>query len=814
MALKKSDLYSSLWAGADELRGGMDASQYKDYILTLLFVKYVSDKATADSRSLIVVPEGASFDDMVALVDNKEIGDKLNKIIAKLAEANGLRNVIDLADFNDEEKLGKAKEMVDRLSSMVTIFNDLDFRGSRAEGDDLLGDAYEYLMRHFATESGKSKGQFYTPAEVSRILAKVVGINSKTRQDQTVYDPACGSGSLLLKAAAEAPRGITIYGQEKDNSTWALSKMNMILHSNPDADIAKGSSLTSPQFAKNGKLSTFDFVVMNPPFSDKTWTNGLDNDYGRFEYGMPPAKNGDYAFLLHALASLKSAGKAAVIMPHGVLFRGNAEATIRRRLLEQGFIKGIIGLPLNLFYGTGIPACIVVLDKENAPGRTGVFMIDASKGFAKDGNKNRLRDQDIHKVVDTFNNQIEIERYSRMVLLKEIKDPKNDYNLNIPRYIDSSEPGDIQDLYAHLHGGIPEVDIDALSPYWDAFPSLRSILFKPNRPGYIDLAADIADVQQLVLDADEFKKFATDVRGIVDDWFATHRPTLEAIAADTKPNELIGILGDDLLARFREVALVDGYDVYQQLLTYWHETIHDDVFLVMKDGWLAAAEPRAARIAGKDKNGKTKYEGAHIVTGSRQTTKRYVMDLVPPPFIVARYLAESEAEVEDLTATAEVASQSVADYVEEHGVEEGLVWDAVDDAGKVTQKSVNAAIKQAKDNGDDESLWALEHLLQLLKAEAAAKKAAKDAQGTLDLAAIKQYGDLTEHDVKSLVLDDKWHNAITTLIESVVTGLTHDLVARIQQLGERYAETLSDLDSEVAALGVKVVQHLAAMGVK
>ncbi|WP_369797358.1 N-6 DNA methylase [Mycobacterium sp. 012931] len=297
------------------------------------------------------------------------------------------------------------------------------------------------------------------------MLAKVVGINAKTRQDQTVYDPTCGSGSLLLKVAAEAPRGITIYGQEKDNATWALSKMNMWLHGNEDAEIAKGDTITSPQFTKGAALRTFDFAVANPPFSVKSWNHGLENDYGRFEYGTPPDKNGDYAFLLHVLKSLKSTGKAAIILPHGVLFRGHAEATISRRLLEHGFIKGIIGLPPNLFYGTGIPACIVILDKENATGRTGVFMIDASTGFMKDGPKNRLRSQDIHKIVDTFNKQVEIERYSRLVPLKEIADAKNDYNLNIPRYIDSSAPEDIQDLHAHLHGGIPDRDLDALDDY-------------------------------------------------------------------------------------------------------------------------------------------------------------------------------------------------------------------------------------------------------------------------------------------------------------------------------------------------------------
>ena len=248
MALKKSQLYSSLWQSCDELRGGMDASQYKDYVLTLLFMKYVSDKYAGRPDALIEVPEGGGFADMVRLKGDKEIGDKTNTIIGELAEANDLKGVIDQADFNDESKLGAGKEMQDRLSKLVAIFEGLDFRANRAEGDDLLGDAYEYLMRHFATESGKSKGQFYTPAEVSRIMAKVVGIGPDTRQDQTIYDPTCGSGSLLLKAADEAPRGITVYGQEMDNATWALAMMNMILHGHETAELWRGNTLASPYF--------------------------------------------------------------------------------------------------------------------------------------------------------------------------------------------------------------------------------------------------------------------------------------------------------------------------------------------------------------------------------------------------------------------------------------------------------------------------------------------------------------------------------------------------------------------------------------
>ncbi|MGA5413290.1 N-6 DNA methylase [Streptomyces pseudogriseolus] len=809
MALKKSDLYSSLWRSCDELRGGMDASQYKDYILTLLFVKYVTDKAKSDPNSLIDVPAGGSFDDMVALKGDKEIGDKINKVIGKLAEANQLEKVIDLADFNDEEKLGKGKEMQDRLSKLVTIFADLDFRGSRAEGDDLLGDAYEYLMRHFATESGKSKGQFYTPAEVSRVLAKVVGIGPGTRQDHTVYDPTCGSGSLLLKVADEAPRGITIYGQEKDNATWALAKMNMILHSNEDADIRKGDTITNPQFTVGGQLRTFDFAVANPPFSIKSWSNGLENDYGRFEYGRPPEKNGDYAFLLHILKSLKSTGKAAVILPHGVLFRGSAEACIRKELLRRGYIKGIIGLPANLFYGTGIPACIIVLDKENAQARTGLFMVDASKGFIKDGNKNRLRSQDIHKIVDVFNRQIEIERYSRMVPLHEITGPQNDCNLNISRYIDSSDPEDIQDLHAHVHGGIPDRDLDALSGYWEAFPSLRATLFKANRPGYSDLAVGVAEVQQIILDSDEFQKFATDVRGQVDDWFAAHRPVLQALNADTVPKDLITRVSDDLLARFKNTPLLDEYDVYEQLMTYWHGVMHDDVFLIMNEGWLDAAKPRKAI---EDKERKLS-ETPDLIVGSGRSATKYKMDLIPPALIVARYFADEQANVDALHAAAEEAGHAVEGYLEEHANDDGLLVEAMDD-GKISRPLALTRLKVARHEGaDPEEIKALQHLIKLYNEEAVAKKAAKEAQAALNLAALKKYGALTMPEVKELVLDDKWKAAVTSRVASEAESLTLALVHRIKELGERYAETVAALDADLAKLEAKVASHLADMGV-
>ena len=811
MALKKSDLYRSLWQSCDELRGGMDASQYKDYILTLLFVKYVTDKAKSDPNSLIDVPVGGSFDDMVALKGDKEIGERIDKIIGRLAEANDLQNVIDVAEFNSEEKLGKGKDMQDRLSKLVAIFADLDFRGSHAEGDDLLGDAYEYLMRHFATEAGKSKGQFYTPAEVSRVMAKIIGVGPGTQQDQTVYDPTCGSGSLLLKVAAEAPRGITIYGQEKDNATWGLSRMNMILHGHEDADIGKGNTISDPQLLTNGsQLRTFDFVVANPPFSDKAWSNGLENEYGRFEYGRPPKKNGDYAFLLHILKSLKSTGKAAVILPHGVLFRGNSEAAIRRQLLDRGFIKGIIGLPPNLFYGTPIAACIVVLDKENAPARKGVFVIDASKGFMKEGPKNRLRSQDIHKIVDVFNKKTEIERYSRMVPFAEIASDANDYNLNIPRYIDSSEPEDVQDLHAHLHGGIPDRDIDALGEYWEAFPSLHGALFRPNRPSYSDLTIDESAVQQAVLDSAEFQHFSAEVTKRVDNWFASNRKTLASIGKNTKPNYLIDTLGDDLLERFRDAPLLDEYDVYEQLLSYWHETMHDDVFLVMHEGWHDAARPRPA-IEDKDRK---LSEAPDIVIGSGKNGTKVKTDLIPPALIVARWFAYEHSELEKLNAQAQEAARAVEEYTEEHAVENGLLATAVED-GKITKALASARLKEAKrEDSDVEEIAALEHAVALFDTESAAHKAAKKAKAALDLATLEKYGNLTESDVKELVLDDKWQYIVSRRVDGVLTSLVLELVARIEELGERYDETVGSLEAELDELRDQVEGHLASMGIR
>ena len=790
MPIKKSELYSSLWKGCDELRGGMDASQYKDYVLVLLFVKYVSDKYAGQPDALLDVPAGGSFADMVALKGTKDIGEKINVIISTLAEANDLKGVIDVADFNDADKLGKGKEMQDRLSNLVAIFENpaLDFSRNRAEGDDILGDAYEYLMRHFATESGKSKGQFYTPAEVSRIMAKVIGIDNATSASQTIYDPTCGSGSLLLKAHDEgyshSKVNITIYGQEMDNATAALAKMNMILHDCPTAEIWQDNTLSSPHFkSSDGNLKTFDFAVANPPFSTKAWSNGFNPEedrYGRFTgFGIPPAKNGDYAFLLHILRSLKSTGKGAVILPHGVLFRGGAEGVIRKNILRKGYIKGIIGLPANLFYGTGIPACIIVIDKEHAAARTGIFMIDASKGFVKDGNKNRLRHQDIHKIVDVFNRQVETAKYARMVALSEIE--ANDYNLNIPRYIDSTEAEDQQDIEAHLRGGIPNRDIEALAPYWQICPSLNSELFTSGpRPGYSSLTVETAAIKPTIFAHPEFATFTRSVEALFDDWRTRTIPKLKGLAVGCHPKELIETIAEELLATFGTVHLVDQYDVYQHLMTYWTETMQDDIYLIAADGWQASR------------------------------------DLIPPELVVARYFGAEQQAIEKLEGEKDAISRRMEELDEEHGGEEGLLAEAKTDKGKLTKVSVKARLRQLTvDNGqlmEEDELKVLSAYLELIEQEAVAGKKVKDAQKALEAKVTAKYRVLTESEVKVLVVDDKWLATLAADVKTELDRVSQALTGRIRELAERYETPLPLAAKQVAELEQMVNRHLELMG--
>lgn len=788
MAIKKSELYSSLWQSCDELRGGMDASQYKDYVLAMLFIKYVSDKYAGNPFAPITIPEGASFQDMVALKGSSDIGDQINKkIIAPLKDANKLA---EMADFNDKAKLGDGKEMIDRLTNLIAIFENpaLDFKQNRAENDDILGDAYEYLMRHFATESGKSKGQFYTPSEVSRVIAKILQITNPT-SDTTVYDPTCGSGSLLLKVSDESGKKLTLYGQEKDVATSGLAQMNMILHDNPTALIFQGNTLADPKFKNGEALQQFDYVVANPPFSDKRWSNGVhvENDpFGRFStFGAPPAKQGDYAYLLHIIQSLKNTGRGACILPHGVLFRGNAEADIRRKLIRKGYIQGIIGLPANLFYGTGIPACIIVIDKNDAPIRKGIFMIDASAGFLKDGNKNRLRAMDIHKIVDVWTKQFEIPKYSRMVSFDEIE--TNDFNLNLPRYIDSGQVEDLQDIAAHLNGGIPRADVEALANYWEVCPQLQSALFKDNRPNYVNLCVEKAAIKSTIYEHGEFVDFIQRINAVFNAWEQNSLQLLKALEVDCHPRLVIETLSEDLLACYENQPLIDKYDVYQHLMDYWDVTMQDDVYLISAEGWKA----ETYRILEKNKD------------------KGWACDLVPKSLVIARYFADEQKAIEALETEIENLAAGQTELEEEHGGEEGLF----SELDKISKATVSARLKEIK--GDKEAkdeTEALNAWLKLYDKQAEAKKGLKAAETELDAKVYAHYPKLTVAEIQTLVVEDKWLATLENAFHSEMDRISQALTQRIKELAERYETPVFEQIKQVAELEAKVNAHLAKMG--
>ena len=770
MAIKKSQLYTKLWQACDELRGGMDASQYKDYVLVVLFIKYISDRAkNGDADLYIDLPEGCTFDDLVALKGKPDIGERMNVILARIGEANEqLADTITNADFADEQKLGKGKDLVETVSNLIAVFQDkdLDLSNNRAADDDLIGDAYEYLMKNFATQSGKSKGQFYTPGEVSRVMARVVNIAEDRRPMISIYDMTCGSGSLLIRAAAESGRPydqIAIEGQELDLATIGMAKMSMVIHGIDDAELKHGNTLSDPQHkTEDTHLKTFDYAFANPPFSVKGWMKGAqENDpFGRWGRGegvapVPPPKCGDYAFLLHMIASLKSNGKAAIILPHGVLFRGNAEGEIRKFIVGKRIVKGIIGLPANLFFGTGIPACIIILDKGGAVASKGIFMIDAKEGFAKDGAKNRLRECDIRRIVDTWQAQADVPHYARMVPYAEIE--KNDFNLNIPRYIAPVDKEVHQDIVAHLKGGIPETDA----------ATYPAELFKPLRPGYVSLAGD--DVAKLLEDDAQIRKAENQYIDQMEMWMDYFIDQGYAVKLDDNPKSLINAWSDQLMSQMKTLKspLVDLYAPYEHLLNYWAETLQDDCYLISRDGWMVELLPPAKKNA---------------------SWEEYFCDLLPVDVVVGvtfvgerDRLSQLKSELEEVSAEIATLDEKLADEESEEEIDEDVL------------KSERKKLEQ--------------------KAKAL-KKSIKEANEDLIRKLVKAYAEMEEGHIKNYVIDHKWAPALMTRFTDELKRVKAAIVADVQSLANRYVVTLPEAEKTVEGLSAKVARHLAAMGIQ
>ncbi|MBR0168848.1 MAG: SAM-dependent DNA methyltransferase [Synergistaceae bacterium] len=730
MPVKKSEIYSALWETCNKLRGGVEPARYKDYVLVLLFFKYISDKYNNDPFSEFTVPEGASFDVLIKAKGKKDVGEIVNKTLQKFLEANKLSGFLPAVSFENANELGTGKELIDKVSGLIGVFQNpaLDFRSNNASGDDIIGDAYEYFMMKFAQESGKSKGQFYTPAEVSRIIARLIGIGN-VKEKVTVYDPAAGSGSLLIRAADEAPVNLlgfslaSIYGQEIDISTAGLAKMNFILHQRGTGKIQKGNTLSDPKFLDSfGQLERFDFIVMNPPFSDKSWSDGVNTEadiYHRFEgFGIPPAKNGDYAWLLHVIKSLAPNGKAGIVLPHGVLFRGNAEEAIRINLLRTKYIKGIVSLPPNLFYGVGIPACLMFIDKENAPAREGVFFVDASGGFKKDGNKNRLREQDIERIVRVYNAQEEIEGYSRLVPYSEILEV-NGGNMNVPRYIQKPNDTLPQNIAAHLNGGIPEYDINTLSKIWRISPALKKKIFALTDCGIWRIAVGVDDAEKIFEDDETLRaqKF-TEGTEIFDAWKIKARESLLNIDGDTNPKILIQELGDSILNFYADTLIVDRYSVFDCLMNYWNETLQDDVYMIRA----YAYESGCAIAYQYDKKGKiTGFDG----------------ELIPREIIEREYFAGELEKIADLEVSLESTQAILDEKLEEGSGDDGLLVNIINEKGNVQLADITLRLKRLQEMGvvdylQSDELRAIEEYLGYLIEKADINIQIKSAKKELD----------------------------------------------------------------------------------
>jgi len=834
--ITSDEIKRRLWDGANELRGSMDASRYKDYMLGLMFYKFLSDKTIDTFRITSGMTQHTEEEVIEAYRENYEqhaeplvqmmsgvlgyyvlpehlyqtwisdirsgefavdkVTDSLNhfeRTIAVTGDSDDFKGLfssstLDLADTALGSNLNERSK---NIRELVLLFADLNMVA--LQKGDVLGDAYEYLIGQFAMESGKKAGEFYTPSQVSEVMAQIV---AKTNSIQSIYDPTVGSGSLLLTVSKylseDAKKSLAYYGQERNTATYNLTRMNLLLHGvRPEKmTINNGDTLAEdwpedPQRPNEGVQ--FDAVVMNPPYSVKNWNkSNLKVSDPRFEVAgvLPPDSKGDFAFLLHGLFHLGQQGAMAIVLPHGVLFRGGAEGQIRKRLIDKNYIDTIIGLPDKLFTNTGIPVTVLIL-KKNRPLGAPVLMIDASKTFVKEGKQNVLQEKDIARIVDTYTMRSKEAGYSHLVTKDDIIE--NEYNLNIPRYIESVEEEIPQDVDAHLYGGIPSANISKLKVLQQSVPTIIEQALKEVRSGYVELTESMDDLTKKVLNDDHVVQKSKAVEQQLKAYMEKYWELLKTV----NDVEAITALRDAMLGDIKELLLgfkhIDEYDGYQVIAEIWKDKLTEDTEIIALTDFYTAGRTRVPLIVTKG-SGKTKREEQDGWVGSIVSNELIMKHLFADDVVAIEEkeirIPEIEAELTELVEGAKV----------EESDEEVALSEALNDKEDAfTIGAVRSLLKEATKGSTDFTL--LKKVEGLLSERTTLNRDVKKLNQELKEATEARIETLTNEEIDDL-MHEKWFGSLVNKVMKLIENPLTEELAVLEQLHDRYSGTLSTLEEE------------------
>lgn len=854
--ITSQEIKRRLWNGANELRGSMDASRYKDYMLGLMFYKFLSDKTLDTFRSVSKI-NNATEDELVTKYtqSKEEWGDGLVNMINNILGyhvapehlyqkwikdintgnfevsnvSDGLNNfertIVSKGDADDFKGLFSSSTLdlsdtalgsdlnarSKNIKALILLFADLNMVDLQ-EGD-VLGDAYEYLIGMFAMESGKKAGEFYTPSQVSEVMAQIV---AKSNDIKSIYDPAVGSGSLLLTVRKHldenAQKLLNYYGQELNTATYNLTRMNLLLHGvRPEKmTIRNGDSLAvdwpeDPDTPDQGVQ--FDAVVMNPPYSLKNWNkNDLKVSDPRFEIAgvLPPNSKGDYAFLLHGLYHLGQQGTMAIVLPHGVLFRGASEGEIRKRLLEKNYIDTIIGLPSNLFTNTGIPVVVIILKKNREIGEP-VLIIDASKNFIKVGKQNVLQEKDIAKIVDVYLDRMEIKGYSHLAYREEILE--NEYNLNIPRYIESIDEEIPHDVDGHLYGGIPKKNIDELKILHKFAPNVLSSSLQEIREGYYILNKSIEELTDEVLKDEKVISKSQEMQDKTNEYINKYWEVLKTIDSKAKAMEISKNMLSEIKSMLKEFNNISLYDGYQIIGEIWNKTLRKDTELIAENEFYVLARTREPNLVtkGSGNNRRIEQEGW---TGT----------LVPNELIEEFLFSNERLEISEKRQELDEIETEISELVEsakEEGTDENLaLYDSLkkNEEDEPMDSFENKLLKEELKNAEKGSM---EHKLlkkvdDLLKNRTQINREIRDAETELSEAVQNRIEILTNDEVDMLIYEKWFGNTVPEMIKLVESPLKSELDA-LKMLNVRYSETLSDLDKQINELEAEFEELLSQL---